>query len=109
MAAGNAHSRFDCRNQRAFGAQRRTRRPLTTNGFADVLEIARQNRPHLYDLAPQKIAPLIPAQLRFEVAERIGSEGEIVVPLDENGVREVAHQMRVLGVESVAVVFLWSF
>ena len=82
---------------------------LTTAGFADVLEIARQNRPVLYDLAPRKIEPLIGRALRFEVAERIDARGQIVTPLDENGVRAVAARLRELKVESVAIVFLWAF
>ena len=82
---------------------------LTTQGFADVLEIARQNRPVLYDLSPRKIEPIIGRDLRFEVAERLDARGQIVTPLDENGVREVAARLRALNVESVAIVFLWAF
>ncbi len=82
---------------------------LTSAGFADVLEIARQNRPVLYDLSPRKIEPLIGRELRFEVAERLDAYGQIVTPLDEDGVRAVAAQLRKLNVESVAIVFLWAF
>ena len=51
---------------------------VTTRGFRDVLEIARGNRPDPFDLHYTRDDPLIPRELRFEVAERIGSTGEIV-------------------------------
>jgi len=82
---------------------------LTTQGLADVLEIGRQNRPVLYDLSPRLVAPLIPAALRFEVPERLDARGQIVTPLGEDAVREIARRMRDLKVESVAIVFLWAF
>ena len=56
---------------------------LTTAGFRDILELARQRRPHLYDLdVPMPRLP-IPPQHRIEVTERIDADGGIVVPLDE--------------------------
>ena len=82
---------------------------ITTAGFADVLEIARQNRPVLYDLSPQLIEPLIPRPLRFEVAERLDARGAVVTPLDEDDVRAVAARLGALQIESVAIVFLWAF
>ena len=82
---------------------------ITTAGFADVLEIARQNRPVLYDLSPRKIEPLIGRDLRFEVAERLDARGAIVTPLNEDEVRDVAARLRALEIESVAIVFLWAF
>ena len=82
---------------------------ITTAGFADVLEIARQNRPVLYDLAPRRVEPIIGRELRFEVAERLDARGQIVTELDEDGVRHVAAQLRELKVQSVAIVFLWAF
>src|SRR4051795_1279184 len=56
---------------------------VTTKGFADLLEIGRQNPPHLSRLRPPKPAPLVPAELRFEAAERFGPEG-VVEPLGED-------------------------
>ncbi len=55
---------------------------VTTEGFRDVLEIARQNRPSLYDLTQDRPPTLVPRELRFTVRERMGPEGEIS-PLDE--------------------------
>src|SRR5690242_17081810 len=54
---------------------------VTTEGFRDVLEIARQNRPSLYDLTRDRPPALVPRDLRFTVPERMGPEGEIE-PLD---------------------------
>ena len=81
---------------------------VTTEGFRDVLEIARQNRPSLYDLARDRPPALVPRDLRFTVRERMGAEGELV-PLDEASVREVVDAVKTAGVEAVAVCLLFAF
>ena len=58
---------------------------VTTEGFRDVIEIGRQDRPALYDLAERRPAPLVPRELRFTVRERMGPDGELE-PLDEDSV-----------------------
>ncbi len=55
---------------------------VTTRGFADVLEIARQARPSLYDARVDRPAPLIPRALRFEVAGRLDARGRELEPFD---------------------------
>lgn len=55
---------------------------VTTRGFADVIEIARQARPSLYDPFADRPAPLVPRELRFEVAERVGPDGTVLEPWD---------------------------
>jgi len=82
---------------------------IATAGFADVLEIGRQDRPDLYALVPHKPPPLVPREWRFEVRERIGADGEIVTPLDEASLAEVVEQVAAAGVEAVAVCLLFSF
>lgn len=82
---------------------------VTTRGFSDLLTIGRQTRPRLYDLGVEKPRPLVPPELCFEVAERVGSRGEIVVPLAEAEVEELARRMRALEVEAAAVCLLFSF
>ena len=82
---------------------------LTTRGFADVLAIGRQHRPRLYQLSQQRPPPLVPADRRFEVAERIDAAGRVLVPLDEDAVHTLAPRLAREGVESLAVVFLFSF
>ncbi len=81
---------------------------VTTEGFRDVIEIARQNRPSLYDLSVDKPPPLVPRELRFTVKERMGPEGEIE-PLDEESLRKAVSSVREADVEAVAVCLLFSF
>lgn len=82
---------------------------LVTEGFRDLLLIGRQNRRELYDLMPHAPAPLIPRELSFEVKERVGAGGEVIIPLDERSVTEAADALARAGVESVALVFLHSY
>lgn len=82
---------------------------LTTQGFADVLEIGRQNRIGLYSLRPTRPEPLMPREWRFEVRERLDCDGKVLCALDEEGVRDIARKLRAENIESVAVVFLFSF
>src|SRR5262247_2512615 len=82
---------------------------LTTKGFRDVLEIARGNRPDPFDLHYRRDEPLIPRVLRFEVTERIGSNGEIVAPLDVAALGALAEKLKGLGIEAVAVFFMNSY
>ena len=56
---------------------------LTTEGFRDVLEIGRGNRPDLYNLAYRKPRPFVPRRRRFEIRERIDHHGRELTPLDE--------------------------
>jgi N-methylhydantoinase A len=81
---------------------------VTTRGFRDVLEIARQNRSALYDLTFDRPPPLVPRGLRFMVDERMGPEGEIEV-LDEESLRSVVAEVEEAEVEAVAVCLLFAF
>ncbi len=81
---------------------------VATRGFADLLEIGRQDRPHLYRLCAPKPAPLVAPELRFEAEERIGPEG-VVAPLAAEEPERLAAQLREHEVESVAVCFLFSY
>jgi N-methylhydantoinase A len=81
---------------------------VTTEGFRDVLEIARQNRPSLYDLAKDRPPPLVPRDLRFCVSERMGPEGELT-PLDEESVATAISALDDAGVEAIAVCLLFAF
>ncbi len=81
---------------------------LTTEGFRDVLEIGRQDRPSLYDLFARRPRPVVPRGLRLDVPERLDHRGRVVRPVDEDGVRRLARGIRG-SVESVAVVLLFSF
>lgn len=82
---------------------------VTTRGFRDVLEIARTNRPDLYNVRYQKPAPFVPRHLVFEVTERIGADGTILMPLDEDSVREAGRAIALANAESVAIAFLHAY
>ena len=82
---------------------------VTTEGFGDMLEIARQVRPSLYDVHFEKLRPLVPRDLCYEVPERLDAEGGILRPLEEDAVREIASALRARGVRSVAVCLLHGY
>jgi N-methylhydantoinase A len=81
---------------------------VATDGFTDVLEVARQDRPHLYRLCAPKPAPLVPADLRFGARERTGPEGRLE-PLTEDEIDRLATAIGESGAESVAVCLLFSY
>ena len=82
---------------------------LTTRGFADILAIGRQNRPELYQLSQQRNQEIVPRSHRHEVTERLCADGKIVTPLSLSEMRNLALELREANVESVAIVFLFSF
>ena len=82
---------------------------VTSQGFRDILEIARGNRPDPFDLHYQRDEPLIPRELRLEVPERMDSKGEVVTPLDLTALEKLAREIRKIGVDSVAIFFMNSY
>ncbi|TKJ41475.1 5-oxoprolinase [candidate division LCP-89 bacterium B3_LCP] len=84
---------------------------ITTEGFRDVLEIGRVQRPPeaLYDFTVDNPPPLVPRFLRLEVKERVGADGSVVVPLDGDSVRKSVRFLKEQGVKSIAVCLLFSF
>ena len=82
---------------------------ITTEGFRDILEIARQIRPSLYDTQFEKPKPLVPRDRCFGVRERLDATGAVLTPLDEAAIPQIAAVIRDAGVESVAVCFLHSY
>ena len=82
---------------------------VTTAGFRDIFEIARQIRPTLYDLFCEKPPPLVPRYLCFEVPERLDARGRVRRALDEDAVRAVVAQLAAEAVESVVVCFLHAY
>src|SRR5262245_50467996 len=79
---------------------------LTTEGFRDIYEIGRINRPDAYNLFFKKHVPLIERALRFEVKERVLADGEIERPLDENEIVALGERLEALGIEATAILFL---
>lgn len=82
---------------------------VTTEGFRDALEIGRQNRPDIYDFDAEKADPIVPRDKRFTVPERLDERGDVLQPLDENAVRDVATNIADTDVSSVAISLLFAF
>ena len=79
---------------------------LITEGFRDIYEIGRINRPDAYNLYFKKHVPLVERALRFEVKERVLSDGEVERPLDDAEIAALADKLGALGIEATAVLFL---
>src|SRR6476660_4803574 len=79
---------------------------LITEGFRDIYEIGRINRPDAYNLFFRKHEPLVERALRFEVKERVLSDGEIERPLDEKEIEALGAELEQCGVEACAILFL---
>ncbi|MBI3092500.1 MAG: hydantoinase/oxoprolinase family protein [Candidatus Tectomicrobia bacterium] len=82
---------------------------ITSAGFRDTLEIARENRYDLYDIFLEMPPPLVPRSRRKEVAERLDHTGRVLTPLDEAGAEQAVKELLEEEVQAIAVVFLHSF
>ncbi|MGZ0186924.1 MAG: hydantoinase/oxoprolinase N-terminal domain-containing protein, partial [Alphaproteobacteria bacterium] len=82
---------------------------ITTAGFRDILELARQRRPSFFNLDIEKPTPPALREARLEVPERVDHAGNVVTPLDEAAVRHAAEALRDMGCQAVAVCFLHSY
>ena len=82
---------------------------LVTKGFRDVLEIARTNRPVLYNITTLKPSPIVPRTQAIEIDERLMYDGTVRVPLDLEQVRAAAAKIPAGDATAVAVCFLHSY
>ncbi|MBI2527332.1 MAG: hydantoinase/oxoprolinase family protein [Candidatus Rokubacteria bacterium] len=82
---------------------------LTTAGFRDILEIARERRYDMHDIFITYPKPLVPRRWRIEVRERILSDGEIHVPLAAESLDEAIEKLGAENIASVAISFLHSY
>jgi N-methylhydantoinase A len=82
---------------------------ITTRGFRDVLELRRSARADLYDLFQDAPAALIPRRRRFEITERVGADGAVLIPLAENEVDELVSALEAARVDAIAIAFVFSF
>lgn len=82
---------------------------LTTKGFEDILEIAREMRYDIYDLNIIVPEPLVPRNLRLGIDERVNKKGEILTQLSLENVRTQVNQLLDKGVKAIGVCFLHSF
>ncbi|MBK5112720.1 MAG: hydantoinase/oxoprolinase family protein [Candidatus Heimdallarchaeota archaeon] len=82
---------------------------ITTKGFRDVLEIGRQRRASLYDFFFERPIPIVPRKYRFEIEERMNSQGEIVTPLKEDNLQTISDFIKTEKIQSIAISFLHSY
>jgi N-methylhydantoinase A/oxoprolinase/acetone carboxylase beta subunit len=85
---------------------------LTTQGYRDILHIARHKKPRNfsnYQDLPWQRYPLVRRRHRLTVPERITSDGEVLVELDEDAAHQQVRKLKDAGVEAVAVCLLFSF
>jgi N-methylhydantoinase A len=82
---------------------------ITTQGFRDVLELARQRRPHYFNLDVPKPMPPTSRDCSLEVSERLAADGTVVRPLDEQAVAEAVRVLKEKKVEAIAICFLHSY
>jgi N-methylhydantoinase A len=82
---------------------------LTTEGFRDILEIGRGNRPDFFNLEYRKPKPFVPRYLRREIPERISYKGIESKPLDLSGLPAILDDFRAEGVEAIAISFINSY
>jgi hypothetical protein len=85
---------------------------ITTEGYRDILHIARHKKPYnfsIYQDLPWQRYPIVRRRYRLTVPERITKDGAVLVPLDEEKARAQVRALKEAGVEAVAVCFLFSF
>ena len=82
---------------------------ITTAGFRDVLELARQRRPHYFNLDIPKPMPPTARDCRLEVSERVAADGTVVTPLMEADVRRAVEILKAKKVEAVAICFMHAY
>src|SRR5215469_6235208 len=86
---------------------------ITTEGYRDILHIARHQRPQHYSImqeVPWQDRPLVKRRYRKTVAERIKPpSGSVEVPLDQEAALHAIRELKAAGVESIAVCFLFSY
>ena len=82
---------------------------IATAGFRDILEIGRGNRPEGFNLFYERLPPVVPRELRYDLVERIDARGRELTPVDLAGLAGIAEALRRADVEAVAVCFLHSW
>lgn len=82
---------------------------LVTEGFRDSIEMAYENRFEQYDIFMDKPPPLVPRHLRFGIKERLDSRGNVLIPLDEAAVAELAPKLKAAGTEAVAIGYMHAY
>ena len=82
---------------------------FTTEGFTDVLEVARLRTPDVYNLLSKRPAPLIPRERVFPVAGRLASDGGELRPVDRTSVEAAVRKAREALAEGIVVALLNAY
>ncbi len=82
---------------------------VTNRGFRDILEIGFQSRPDLYDIRVHRAPPLVPRELCFEIAGRLGPDGSEEEPLDAAELEALAERLAALDLQAVAICLLHAY
>jgi len=82
---------------------------ITTQGFRDILAMRREERYDRDDLFQVFPEPLVPRSRRVGIPERVAANGAVLIPLDEDALREAVSELVDSGVESIAVSLLHSY
>lgn len=82
---------------------------ITTMGYRDALEIGRANRTDMYNYYYTKPKSFVPRRYRFEVEERLNKDGDVLLPLNEENVKQIAEKCKQEGIEAIAVCLLHSY
>jgi N-methylhydantoinase A len=85
---------------------------LVSQGFRGIYEVGEQSRPYgpaIFDILYDKPPMLVPQRLTIEAKERVSASGDVVIPLDEEALRQTVRSLKAENIESIAVCFLFSF
>jgi N-methylhydantoinase A len=82
---------------------------LATKGHRDEIELRRDHKEEIWDPAAPPPEPIARRRARIPIPQRCDFEGNVVLDLDEAAVRRGVQRLRKLGIESIAVCFLFSF
>jgi N-methylhydantoinase A len=82
---------------------------LVTDGHRDEIEMRRVHKEEIWDPSYPAPPPIARRRARIPIPERLDFEGNVVLPLDEDAVRNGVRRLAQLGVQSIAIMFLFSF
>ena len=82
---------------------------ITTQGFRDIYELGRGDRPDMYNLHYHRVRPLVPPEGIFELPERMAADGSVLKPLEVAEAKRIAGELTEGDYESVAICLLHSY
>ena len=82
---------------------------VTNYGFADMLQLARQTRPQLYQLEFEAVAPPVAPELCLQTGGRLAADGSVLEPLSASELRQLIAEIKAIDPDAVAINLLFSF